>query len=229
MNSNIEENQNNTQPSLPEENIELKIKQIPLKVKTAKSPKKIKKEKSSLSSIKVFSTFKLIAVIILLLINTCLIFNIAIKKDSNNKNSYLSKEKIATKIPPSSSVLGSWKTHNEGLFSFKDDNTFYWYDSYKYKEDNYYSGTYNYKNGEEAINEMGYTEEEIKLNFGENVQIENVYSLNLMPKTVYKGGIDTTSKDLNEDESWWFLLIIKDDDTALGYNKTLDLRYNLSK
>ncbi|MDE5888918.1 MAG: hypothetical protein K2H20_02745, partial [Bacilli bacterium] len=83
-------------------------------------------------------------------------------------------------------------------------------------------------NGEEALKDMGYTEDEIKLNFGENTKIENIYSLNLFPTTSQKGGIDTTSKDLNEGESWWFLLIIKDDNTALGYNKTLDLRYNLT-
>lgn len=221
MNNNPDENQ-------ILEDKKFKIKQIPLKVKKAKSPKKIKKVESNISSFKLLSTIKIVLVLLLLLLNTLLIINIAVKKDTNNKNSTLTKEKTSTKVTKSDSTLGNWKTNNDGLFSFQDD-TFYWYDSYKYQEDNYYSGTYTFKNGQDALDEMGYTEDDAKTYFGENIKIENIYSIVLKPNTVYKAGIDTTKRDLNEDTTWWYVLVIKDNNKALGYNKTLDLRYDLTK
>ena len=74
---------------------------------------------------------------------------------------------------------------------------------------------------------MGYTEEDLALSFDEDVKIENVYSIIIKPTTVIKGRKDVTNKELTENETWWFLIIKKDDGTALGYNKTLDIRYNL--
>lgn len=210
------------------EDKKIKIKQIPLKVKTAKSPKKIKKTESNIPSFKLLSTIKIVLVILLLLLNTLLIINIAVKKDTNNKNSTLIKEKNPTKVTKSDSVLGNWKTNNDGLFSFQDD-IFYWYDSYKYQEDNYYSGTYTFKNGQDALNEMGYTEDDAQKYFGKNIKIENIYSIVLKPNIVYKAGIDTTKRDLNDDSTWWYILVIKDNNKALGYNQTLDLRYELTK
>ena len=75
---------------------------------------------------------------------------------------------------------------------------------------------------------MGYTEEEFKKTFGENLDINNAYSLNLLPSLVYKGYQDTTTRDLKDNETWWFILIKKDANTAIAYNKTLDQRYNLT-
>ncbi len=206
------------------EETNIRVKQIPLKIKPTKKPKKKSKEKNNNLTKKIFSTINIIIVTLLLIINIFIIINIAIKIDNKNINN----STPMNKIPSSSSMLGSWKTVNDGLFSFQDDYNFYWYDSYQHIEDNYFSGTYNYKSGEEALKEMGYTIEEARISFGNNVSIENIYSLNLMPKMAHKGGIDTTGKDLIEDEVWWFILIIKDDKTALGYNKTLDIRYNLT-
>jgi len=34
---------------------------------------------------------------------------------------------------------------------------------------------------------------------------------------------------IKENTKWWFILIVKDDNTAIGYNKTLDKRYDLGK
>lgn len=218
-----------------EQNLEtnLKVNQIPLKIKPVKSPKKNKKKSKQKSSketkLKIFSSIKIIFVIILLIVNTFLIINIAIKIDTNKSVPTNIQNEISNKVPENSSVLGSWMTTKESLFSFKDDYTFYWYDSYYHKEDNYYSGTYSYKNGEAALNEMGYSIEEAKLNFGDNIKIENIYSINMIPIISYKAGLDTTKKDITTDEEWWFILVIKNDKTAIAYNKTLDLRYSLTK
>lgn len=76
---------------------------------------------------------------------------------------------------------------------------------------------------------MGYTEEEFYKTFSKDANIEKLYSLTLVPKIVLQNGKDIKNIKLSENESWWYILIIKDDDTAIAYNKTLDLRYNLKK
>ena len=40
---------------------------------------------------------------------------------------------------------------------------------------------------------------------------------------------DKDERDIKENESWWYILIVKDEQTAIAYNKTLDLRYSLIK
>jgi len=174
------------------------VKNIPLKVKPIKSPAKKKMQKENTNS--------------------------TTKVDANkNLATILPSSK---KILSTSNIIGNWQTKNNGLFVFQDDNTFYWYDSYKHLEDNYYKGTYTYKKGIEALEDMGYTQEEFYLIFQENVSLDNVYSMNIQPQILYKAGQDMR-KELGKNESWWFILIIKNDNTAQGYNKTLDNRYNL--
>ena len=129
----------------------------------------------------------------------------------------------------SNSLIGSWQSSNNGLFIFSEDNTFLWYNSYQNLNDNYYKGKYNYKTGTDALTEMGFTTDEFKKEYGQDIKLENIYSINLMPTIVLKNKIDTTNKELNENETWWYLLIIRNDNTANGYNKTLDLKYNLIK
>jgi len=217
----------------------LKINTIPIKVKKATAPKnaknlkkdqndkkpKRKKASEHIASLQTKSTLKIIAVAILLVQNITLIVNIAIKTETNNNQAMLGTKKNAN---ATTNAIGSWKTENNSLFVFTDDYNFYWYDSYKSLDNNYYAGTYNLKKGEEALTEMGYTEEEFATTFGNDIELDNVYSMNLLPTLSYKNYQDTSSSDLKENESWWFILIIKNDDTAIAYNKTLDLRYNLN-
>ena len=74
---------------------------------------------------------------------------------------------------------------------------------------------------------MGYTKEEFNIEFGVDIKIENVYSINMIPTTVIKANTNVTLHELKENETWWFILMVKNDGTAIAYNKTLDLRYNL--
>lgn len=164
-----------------------------------------------------------IAVLIFLIITTLIIISIATKLDFKKEENQPEEIKLTTNIK------GTWQSSYNGLFVFNEDNTFYWYNSYDNLKDNYYRGTYNYKTGNEALNEMGYTEEEFKKEFGADVKLDNIYSINLKPNYAFMSGIDITSVELNENETWWYLLIIKEDNTAYGYNKTLDLKYNLIK
>ena len=76
---------------------------------------------------------------------------------------------------------------------------------------------------------MGFTEEEFQKEYGSEIKLENVYSINLQPTLILKDQIDVTTVEIDENKSWWYILIIKDDYTANGFNKTLDLKYNLIK
>ena len=136
---------------------------------------------------------------------------------------------IKQEVELSNNIIGSWQSSNKGLFTFDEKGTFYWYNSYENIKDNYYKGTYSYKTGQKALNEMGYTEKEFTIEFGENIKLDNIYSINLKPTTVIMSGIDISTIELNKNETWWFILIVKDDGNAYAYNKTLDLKYNLIK
>lgn len=211
------------------------VHQIPLKVKKAikNNTKKstLKDSKIELPILKedkipleFLSTIKIVSTIILLCITIALIINISIEL-KNNKATV--SETNTSIVKTTNSELGTWKTENNSLFVFDDDNVFYWYDSYLNSEDNYYAGIYTYSQGEQALTDMGYTTEEFYQTFGEEIELDEVYSILLQPSTVIKDKEDTSSKDLSENETWWFILIKTSDKEAIGYNKTLDIRYNL--
>lgn len=232
---------------LNRERKEIKIKQIPLKVKKVSSFKvkkdsknefvtKNNKQKRSLKFEKekinfgFESTLKIVLVSILLIINLVLIVNIVVEVDGSKPVTLASiSEESVKQIATDVSLVGSWISQNEGLFMFQDDYKFYWYDSYQVQDDNYYGGSYTFKSGSDALAEMGYSEEEFMKEFGDNVNLNNVYSIQLLPELSYKNRKDNTLVDLNENEAWWMLFIIDSDTSAIGYNKTLDLRYSFKK
>ncbi len=225
---------------------EIKVKPIPLKVKKVsyfhnKKSKVVKvkdyefnlkeaKIKQSKVSLEFKSTFKIVLVSILLILNCLLIFKIVIQVD-NTKPSYLdvNSESSIKAITEDVSLFGTWVTQNGGLFLFQDDYKFYWYDNYQVLDNNYYGGSYSFRNSNDVLDEIGYSEEELKKELGENIDLNNVYSIQLIPTISYKNNKDNTLVDLRENESWWMLFVITSDDTAVGYNKTLDLRYSFKK
>lgn len=185
-------------------------------------PQKIKKtEQTGVQLIK--SLTSIISILIFIIILTALSLSILGNIKPRQKETPKEETKLTTNI------IGSWQSATNGLFIFNKDNTFYWYNSHNNLEDNYYKGNYNYKVGLEALNEMGFTEEEFKKEYGSEIKIQNVYSLNLHPTLVQKNKIDVTTVEIDENKSWWYILIIKDDYTANGFNKTLDIKYNLIK
>lgn len=185
-------------------------------------PKKVKKTKKTAMQI-LKSITSIISVLVFVLILTTLSLSIVDNLKPNQKEKPQEETKLTTNI------IGSWQSATNGLFVFNEDNTFEWYNSHNNLEDNYYKGNYNYKTGIEAIKEMGFTEEEFKKEYGEEIKLENVYSINLTPTLVQKNKIDVTTVEIDENKSWWYILIIKEDYTANGYNKTLDIKYNLIK
>lgn len=225
---------------MAEDKSKVHVDRIPLKVKKPTNnnkdvKKKTKKKKNKIelpvlkedkTSLQIFSTVKVITVLVLLAVTFVLIANIVLEIDKD-KSVVLEPDdlKIEDKI---GDVLGSWLTGNKSLFVFDKNSNFYWYDSYTDKTNNYYAGTFTYKTGLDALEEMGYTEEDLKVSFEDNIKVENVYSIIMTPKTVIKAHKDVSASELRERETWWFLIIKKDDGTAYGYNKTLDIRYNLT-
>lgn len=165
----------------------------------------------------------LICLSVILLIVT--IFLIVIVLSDN------SIEPIKNEIPvtdKSIKLFNKWKTDNDSLFIFGSDSKFSWYDDYKVLDNNFYTGTYTYKTNKEAIEEMGYTEEEFKVSFPKVTNLDNVYSLKLKPNYLYKNNLDVTNTLIKENETWWMIIIIDDKNNVISYNKTLDTRYELT-
>lgn len=212
---------------------EIKINPIPLKVKPVTPPQKIIQEpkKETIKESKIdkpnylLSSFKISCVAILLILNIILIIKI-VKEEEKEVILTLPQENQIVNHS-TTEILGSWRTSKNGLFSFEDNYNFYWYEYYDDLKNNYYSGTYNFKQGLKALEEMGYTEEEFNKTFDKDIKINNVYSINLSPTYVFKANHNVTEEELRPNESWWFILMIRDDGTAIAYNKTLDSRYNL--
>ena len=195
-------------------NKKINLKQIPLKIR------KPKKEIDNNETISL-----LIMSILLIIVTSFLIFSILY----NNKEVKVEEKPVINLaiIDKSNILYNKWKTDNNSLFVFGNDNNFTWYEKYNNLTNNYYSGTYTYVKNNNALIEMGYSEDEFKKSFPNVTNLDNVYSLKLKPTKYIKNKIDRTSDTLKENESWWFIIIIDDNNNVIAYNKTLDERYIL--
>ena len=119
--------------------------------------------------------------------------------------------------------LGDTWIYNNQKYTFNDNTFIYYKNIYEY-----YEGNLEYLKGDQALEEMGYTEEDVLENFGEGINKENIYSMKLHPTKRVIRDVDK-SKTIKEGTTWWFILIIKEDDIAIGYNKTLDEKYDLAR
>lgn len=156
--------------------------------------------------------------IIIIIIGINIIFKASYSKKNIN---------LATAINnhfSSSDNIGCFLTDKEELFLFLDNNDFYWFKSYNNLNEDYYIGTYNYKNGDGALEELGYTKEEFKEEFGENIDITEVYSFNIFPTIS-----NNSSENIYPSDNWWFLIVKQDNYNAMAFNRTLGVRYNLTK
>ena len=63
--------------------------------------------------------------------------------------------------------------------------------------------------------------------FGDDILLEDVYSIEITPNKAIIDGKDVTSTSIKPNTKWWYILIIRPDGSAMSYNKTLDSRYDL--
>ena len=187
-----------------------------VKNKPTHLPKETKKDK-------VNNAILLGIIVLLLLITSYVIISRII--DSEKKPTVMAKTII--KKNKKQNLNTKWITADDSMFYFDKEGNFYWYDDYTNKKDNYYDGTYTFKQGQEALKEMGYDEKEFVKTFGEKISEDNIYSLELTPVTAFIEGRDQSSTYLPEGTKWWYILIIKSEGGAIAYNKTLDIRYHL--
>ena len=210
---------------------EIDEKPIPTKFKKAKPPKKDNKknknEEINMSSTlkdKIINTIQLLLVTLLLVANTFMVISIVRKVEKSNTPE--EQPKIEQKKEQPITLYGEWLTNERGMITL-NDNVIYFYDNYLDLENNYQKGTFTIVEGDAALTEMGYTEEEFTKTFGENIKKEHVYSIHIKPLVIFTNGEDVSATSIKKNEEWWFMMIIKDDGKAQGYNKTLDKRYNL--
>ena len=205
--------------------------QIPLMVKEKENKNKVLKNKNNKPDSqpktsqkdKINNAILLGIIVLLLLITSYVILNKMI--DEEKKPLVVAETKV--KKNNKNNINTKWVTADDSMFHFDKDNNFYWYDDYTNKKDNYYEGTYTYKQGEEALKEMGYNEKEFIQVFGDKIAKDNIYSLELTPQTAFIEGKDQSETFLPKGTKWWFILIIKSEGGAIAYNKTLDIRYHL--
>ena len=172
---------------------------------------------------KINNAILLSIIVLLLLITSYVIINKMIESERRPEIIADNTVKKNTKL----NLNTKWVTADDSMFYFDKDGNFYWYDDYTNKKDNYYDGTYTYKQGKEALKEMGYDEKEFIKVFGEKISEDNVYSLELTPITAFIEGKDQSDTYLPNGTKWWYILIIKSEGGAIAYNKTLDIRYHL--
>ena len=196
----------------------INLKPISLKVKD-KTPKQ--KETKEYHNESVF----LILLSIALILTTVFLISVVLNTDKTPEIF----EKI-TDVPTldgSNNLYNKWLTDNNSLFIFGSDLKFAWYDDSTNLENNYYLGTYTFKTNNEALIEMGYNQDEFRLNFPNISNLDNVYSVTIKPTYLYRNHLNVTNTQLQENENWWFIIMIDDEGNTVAYNKTLDQRYNL--
>jgi len=203
--------------------------QIPLMVKEKENKNKVLKNKNNKPDIqqktsqkdKINNAILLGIIVLLLLITSYVILNKMI--DEEKKPLVVAETKV--KKNNKNNINTKWVTADDSMFHFDKDNNFYWYDDYTNKKDNYYEGTYTYTNGLEALEEMGYTEEDYNITFKkDNIKIDNIYSIKVQLSSEV---INNVRK--NKEQKWWLIMLIIDNKNAVIYNKTLDTRYTLTK
>ena len=199
--------------------IELSIKEQGIiekeldKSKIVKRPTKKLKKNIFLTSIEVLTVFFLLIISIYI-----------IKSSLTYETTSTSIERLSNTVTKKETLLGNWITNTDNLYIFKD-NYFKWYNNYQTLNNNFYDGTYTYKQGLDALQEMGYSEDDYNVTFRkENIKLNNIYSIKLNITNEY---INSISKPKNN--NWWIIMIIIDNKTATIYNKTLDTRYTLTK
>ena len=143
---------------------------------------------------------------------SCLIISII---KLNDKPTYVDT-KPEEIIDEDNGLFSTWISSNDEIWSFNSDMTFY----YEVNDLDSYIGEFELNIGIDALNDMGYTIDEFVITFGEDIDYNNVYSLRLSPKKYYNG---------KEYPDWWMIFILNDDGSAMAYNKTEDIRYNLTK
>lgn len=117
--------------------------------------------------------------------------------------------------------IGCYLTDQDELFIFLDNNDFYWFNSYSNLNKDYYQGTYNYKKGQNALEELGYSEEELKKEYGD---FEDIYSFNIFSTTS-----SYPSKDIYPNDTWWFIIFKQHNNKVIAINRTLEVKYNLTQ
>ena len=209
--------------------------QVPLLVKKSKNNRRMVsfngedvkdelKKQDSVSNNKISNAILICFIVLLLFITSYVIVGRIVESNKSSVMVSKSDDKKKKKV----SIINNWVTLDNNMFMFTADDTFYWYDDSTSLKDNYYSGNFEYKNGKEALKEMGYEEDDFLKIFGEKIDIDRVFSLQLKPREAFIEGKDQTSTYLPENTSWWMIVVIKSDGSAIAYNKTLDKKYHMS-
>lgn len=218
----------------PKDSKNIKLKPIKLIVKKPTTARKenidnnSKKNEIELNKIireqqiiELFSSLKVLLLIILLICIITLLINIT----KEQKKTIEEKSNINT-LENNQGLYSIWQTSNGYTFTFENNNIFHIYESGLYVHNNYYEGSFDYNEGSEAISEMGYTDEEFKNDYNLESYL-NLYSIHMVPTKYMKNNNNIISRKIEKGEKWWFILIIIDNNKAIAYNKTLDIRYQL--
>ncbi len=169
-------------------------------------------------------SLQIIMIIMLLVISTVLIKNI--KGELKNQK----QEEAQVSQKDSISLLeNSWKTKEGDRFNFNEDLTFKWNRSGNTELNNYYEGTYTYNRGTQALDDMGLSLQELELELNKKIDLDNIYSMILSPKKAIINNLNKSDDLIIADETWWYILILQDEENAIALNKTLDKRYILNR
>lgn len=169
-------------------------------------------------------SLQIIMVIMLLVITIVLIKNIKGEMKTKKQDEVQVSQKDTTAL-----LENSWKSKEGDLFSFNDNLTFKWNRTGDTKLNNYYEGTYTYNRGTQALDDMGLSLQELELELNKKIDLDNIYSMILSPEKAIINNLNKSNDLINEEETWWYILILEDEENAIALNKTLDKRYTLTR
>ena len=120
---------------------------------------------------------------------------------------------------------GTWFTSNGELLKFNIDNSIYYYSSYS-NQANYIYGNYKTKQGVDALDDIGYSEEEFKITFPD-VEIDNLFTIDA--NLQFGVNMNKTYTLDSSKKKWWLIFLKRQNGTYEIYNKTTDEIYLIKK
>jgi hypothetical protein len=152
-----------------------------------------------------------LVVLILIVFTSC-------NTDDSNQDKTLEnakKEKIAV-------IYGKWASQIGTLFEYSEEGKYGYYKDKDDTTDNYYKGTLEVLNGEDAMNELGITYEEYKNTLEKYVGKEdNIFALKMYTEELHSEGIDKNDI-LDKNNYYFFAFFVSKDDL----NKAIAINFH---
>lgn len=137
------------------------------------------------------------------------------------------KSQTAEEAKDKALIYGKWVSETGTLFEFTEDGRYTWYRDKDNTIDNFYKGGLEVLSGEEAMADLGISEEEYNQTYTAYANRENIYSVRMHFEILHSEGVDK-SESLNKEDYYYFMFMIsidnEDEGIAISMSNPMPIR-----